>query len=51
MVMSNLCLLNPQVFGFFLSDAAPVQSPDAAYFTAAALLAVPFIMLLRRKET
>ena len=40
-----------QVFGYFLSDAAPVQSPDAAYFTAALVLAVPFMMLLRRKET
>lgn len=40
-----------QVFGYFLSDAAPVQSPDAAYFTAALVLAVPFAMLMRRKET
>ena len=40
-----------QVFGYFLSDAAPVQSPDAAYFVAAVLLVVPFAMLMRRTET
>lgn len=40
-----------QIFGYFLSDAAPVQSPDVAYFVAAALLVMPFAMLLRRKET
>jgi len=40
-----------QVFGYFLSDAAPVQSPDAAYFVAALLLVVPFALLWRRKET
>ena len=36
-----------QVFGYFLSDAAPVQSPDAAYFVAAGVLAVPFAIFAR----
>lgn len=54
--VSNLMMLLgtlffTQVFGYFLSDAAPVRSPDAAYFTAALVLAVPlgmFALRLRR---
>lgn len=44
--VSNLMMLLgtlffTQVFGYFLSDAAPWRSPDAAYFVAAGVLAVP----------
>ncbi|MGQ0563652.1 MAG: TCR/Tet family MFS transporter, partial [Gemmobacter sp.] len=35
-----------QVFGFFLSPAAPFQSPDMAYFIAAAVIAVPMLLFL-----
>ncbi len=33
-----------QVFGYFLSEAAPVRTPDAAYFTAAGVLALALIL-------
>ena len=33
-----------QVFGYFLSDAAPFRSPDMAYFVAAVTLLVALAM-------
>lgn len=47
--ISNLMMLLgtlffTQVFGYFLSDAAPWRSPDAAYFVAAGVLAVPLVL-------
>lgn len=41
-----------QVFGFFLSDAAPFRSPDMAYFIAAAVLAAALgvFVLVRRQS-
>ncbi|MBZ4022392.1 ABC transporter permease [Rhodobacter sp. TJ_12] len=39
-----------QVFGYFLSDAAPVQSPDAAFFIAALVLAVPCLIFALQKD-
>lgn len=53
--VSNLMMLAgalffTQVFGWFLSPAAPVQSADAAYFVAAVVLALPFgLFALRRR--
>ncbi len=35
-----------QVFGYFMSPAAPIVSPDIAYFTAAALLALTLGLFL-----
>ena len=35
-----------QVFGYFLSPGAPVQSPDVAYFIAAAVICVPLLLFL-----
>jgi DHA1 family tetracycline resistance protein-like MFS transporter len=35
-----------QVFGFFLSDAAPFRSPDVAYFVAAGVIAMPLILFI-----
>ena len=35
-----------QVFGYFLSPAAPFQSPDMAYFIAAAVVCVPMLRFL-----
>ena len=35
-----------QVFGFFLSPAAPFQSPDIAYFVAAAVICAPMLMFM-----
>jgi DHA1 family tetracycline resistance protein-like MFS transporter len=34
------------VFGYFLSPAAPIQSPDIAYFVAAAVIMVPALLFL-----
>jgi DHA1 family tetracycline resistance protein-like MFS transporter len=34
------------VFGYFLSPAAPFQSPDIAYFVAAAVIMVPALLFL-----
>lgn len=56
--ISNLMMLIgtlffTQVFGYFLSDAAPMRSADAAYFVAALVLAVPcgmFALLLWRRR-
>jgi len=33
-----------QIFGYFLSEAAPVRTPDAAYFAAAGVLALALIL-------
>ncbi len=54
--VSNLMMLLgtlffTQVFGWFLSPAAPVQSPDAAYFVAALILALPLGLFLLRRPT
>lgn len=40
-----------QVFGFFLSERAPFQSPDVAYFVAAAVMAIAtgMFLLARRR--
>ena len=35
-----------QVFGYFLSPAAPVQSPDIAYFIAAGVISLPLLLFL-----
>jgi DHA1 family tetracycline resistance protein-like MFS transporter len=35
-----------QVFGFFLSPAAPFQSPSMAFFVAAAIITLPCILFL-----
>ena len=43
-----------QIFGYFMSPAAPIVSPDIAYFTAAALLALTlglFLLVDRKKPT
>ncbi|PTV97631.1 DHA1 family tetracycline resistance protein-like MFS transporter [Rhodobacter aestuarii] len=39
-----------QVFGYFLTDAAPVQSPDAAYFIAALVLALACALFALNKD-
>ncbi|MBD3786050.1 MAG: TCR/Tet family MFS transporter [Sphingomonadales bacterium] len=35
-----------QVFGYFLSEAAPVRTPDAAYFVAAGVLGLALVLYL-----
>ena len=35
-----------QVFGFFLSPAAPFQSPDMAFFIAAGVICLPLLLFL-----
>ena len=47
----NLAMLSgtvffAQVFGFFLSPDAPIQSPDIAYFIAAGVICLPLALFL-----
>ncbi len=47
----NLAMLSgtvffAQVFGFFLSPDAPIQSPDIAYFIAAGVICLPVVLFL-----
>lgn len=39
-------ILFTQIFGFFLSPRAPVQSPDIAFFIASGILSLSFLLFL-----
>lgn len=41
-------LFYTQVFGFFLSEASPIRSPDIAFFIAAVLMVLALVLLVTR---